>query len=72
VGSRNGAPLILNLGAKHWVVNMTSQPLYAWERNALPTEYETGRAQSWSSRSGEEKNVSDLPEFKPQTIQSVA
>jgi hypothetical protein len=42
VGSRNGAPLILNLDARYLVLNMTPQPLYALETTAIPFEYEAG------------------------------
>jgi hypothetical protein len=37
-GSSGIAPLVLNLGTRYRVVNLTLWPLYIWERTPVPIE----------------------------------
>jgi hypothetical protein len=63
-GSRGVDPLILNLGARWgWVVNVTSRPLYARERN--PGTHCTGGCVDWPGRV---RKISPLPRFDPLTV----
>jgi hypothetical protein len=63
-------PLVLNLGTR-WrrVVNFTPRQLYPRKRTPVPIEQEAwGGFQSRSVRFGE-KNLSPLPEIKPQFLE---
>jgi hypothetical protein len=65
-GSRDTAPLILNLGTRR------SGRFTSAGRTRVPTEQQTEWTQSRGERLREEKNLLPLPGFELQTIQPVA
>ena len=57
----------LNIGARwKWVVNGTPRPFYPQGRDPVPIVQEAG----WTS--GRVRKISPLPEFDPQTVQTLA
>jgi len=68
-GSRNIAPLILNLGTR-WrlVIKLRLRLLYPWEEALYTLARKLGGPQSWFK----EKNVMTAPEFELRNFQFVA
>jgi len=69
-GRKSIALPVLSLGAKReWVFSAMTQLLYPWERDPLPIVQEGWWA--WGLVWWGTGNLTPLPEFKPQAVQSI-